>query len=164
MSKNIKLSAPWVTYFRKIEALFSPDPDVDVKFDEDKHVITLFVKGDDKADAITELLPFQKEFGNVTVTIKVVPANTEEYTTADLYNLAFKGSPVLSFIETIDGVFSNNVNYVVFANKVVQFFNDNMGDIHGLTSTLYQDIAKEIFGTRKDVFFCTDVDDELEEK
>ena len=157
MSKNVKLAAPWVTYFRKIEALFGADPDVDVRLDEEKKVITLYVSGEDKADAIAQLLPFQKEFGNVTVQINVVPANREEYQTIDLINLAFKGNPNLSYIETVDGIFSNKINYVVFKNEVVQYFNDNLNDIHGLTSTLYQDIAKDIFGTNKDVCFCTDV-------
>lgn len=158
MSKNIKLSSPWVTYYKKINALFGVDPDVTVRFDEDKYTICLYVTGEDKANAISKLLPMQKEFGNVVVNINVIPANEDEYTTADLFNLAFKGSPALSFIETIDGVFSNRINYIVFANKVVQYFNDNLGDIHGVTSTLYQDIAKEIFENRKDVCYCTDLD------
>ena len=115
------------------------------------------VSGEDKSDAIAQLLPFQKEFGNVTVQINVVPANREEYQTIDLINLAFKGNPNLSYIETVDGIFSNKINYVVFKNEVVQYFNDNLNDIHGLTSTLYQDIAKDLFGTNKDVCFCTDV-------
>ena len=50
--------------------------------------------------------------------------------------------------------------YVVFKNCVVQFFNDNLNDAHGLISTLYQDIAADILdgpGTIG-VYYCTDVE------
>ena len=39
----------------------------------------------------------------------------------------------------------NSFTYVVFEKEVVQYWNDNLGDINGLRSTLYQDLAKEIF-------------------
>lgn len=50
--------------------------------------------------------------------------------------------------------------YVVFKNCVVQFFNDNLNDIYGNISTLYQDIAREIFADAEweGVFYCTDVE------
>ena len=51
--------------------------------------------------------------------------------------------------------------YVVFKNCVVQFFNDNLNDPHGVLSTLYQDIAREVFGDcgmAGGVAYCTDVE------
>ena len=51
---------------------------------------------------------------------------------------------------------TNPLTYVVLKKEVVQFFNDNLNDIHGLETTLYQTIAKDVFdGTG--VFFCTDI-------
>lgn len=55
-----------------------------------------------------------------------------------------------------EGIFSNPITYIVFKNKVVQFWNDDLSDIYGNRSTLYQDIAKEIFGESSGIFFCTD--------
>ena len=52
-------------------------------------------------------------------------------------------------------------NYVVFENKVVQFFNDDLSDIHGNKSTLYQEIAKDIFGDCDNIYFCTDTKEEI---
>jgi len=53
-------------------------------------------------------------------------------------------------------LFNNPVDYVVFRNEVVQFFNDEMGDPNGLKSTLYQDIAKDVFADKDGIFFCTE--------
>ena len=158
MSKNIKLSAPWVTYFRKLEALFGEDPDIDVRLDEDKYIITLYVKGNDKADALNQLLPYKKEFGGVTVGINVVPANEDDLSKEDLFSIAFRGNPAFSYMTSIDGILSNRFTYVVFKNKVVQFYNDNLGDVHGFCSTLYQDLAKEIFENEKGFYYCTDIE------
>ena len=59
-----------------------------------------------------------------------------------------------------DNVWFYGATYVVFKNCVVQFFNDNLNDCHGIISTLYQDIAAELF---KDadligVYYNTDVE------
>ena len=62
LSANIKLSPPLVTYYRQIEALFGKDPDVNVEYDEDERIITLMVKGNEKASAIESLLPTKKRF------------------------------------------------------------------------------------------------------
>jgi len=52
---------------------------------------------------------------------------------------------------------------VVFKNCVVQFFNDNLNDAHGVISTLYQNIAAEIFedANLPGVHYCTDVERKL---
>ena len=49
--------------------------------------------------------------------------------------------------------------YVIFANKVVQYFNDSLSDAHGVCSTLYQDIARDVFGDDCGVYFCTDLEE-----
>ena len=50
----------------------------------------------------------------------------------------------------------NDFNFVVFVPEVVQFYNDDLGDINGLCSTLYQDLAKDLFGEEAGIYFCTD--------
>jgi hypothetical protein len=52
---------------------------------------------------------------------------------------------------------------VVFVPKVVQYYTDNLGDINGFRTTLYQELAKELFGESeltRGVYFCTDIIDE----
>ena len=158
---DMKLSAPWVNYFHELEALFREDPDVKLTYNNDDKSITLYVNGTAKAEALEELLPEEMDFGQVTLSIIVIPSN-EKRTKASLLKDAFAGNEAFSFMETIQGPMSNPMTFIVFKNKVVQYYTDNMGDIYGQRSTLYQDMAKEIFGESEGVFFCTDLPKEEE--
>lgn len=158
MSKlNVNISSPWVTFYREIEALFGSDPEIKIVFDEDKNEIKLYVDNHRKADALTQLLPSKREFGNVTLLIDVVPPNVDSYDIQSLYEAAFENNPAFAYVEHVDGLFT--MDYVVFKNKVVQYFNDDMSDVHGNCSTLYQEIAKNVLETVPGVFFCTDVEE-----
>ena len=156
MDKKLKLSSPWMSYYHKLQAMFKDDPEIKLDFDEDNIEVKMYVDNEDKADALQKLLPAEKVFGSVVMRITVVPANVGE-SKAHLFETAFSGNPAFSFIISVEDVFTNPVNYVVFKKEVVQYFNDNLGDYHGNCSTLYQDIALEIFGDMDGIFFCTDV-------
>ena len=41
--------------------------------------------------------------------------------------------------------------------KYLKRRNDDLSDAHGICSTLYQDLAKEVFGESEGIFFCTEV-------
>lgn len=153
----MKLSAPWVNFYNEIKALFEQDPEIKISFDEETPEVKLFVENNRKADALTQLLPAEKEFGNVTLKVTVVPAN-EELSKLDLISEAFFGNPALSYVwkaVTPLGEF----DYAVFENKVVQYFNDDMRDINGNRSTLYQELAKDVFGEEANLCFCTEAVD-----
>lgn len=156
MSNGVKLSPPWVKYFREMEALFKNDPHIRMTFDEDNYVIKLYVEGAVKAEALTALLPAEKVFGNVTVKTEVIPANLNAEDPLELFKAAFEGNPTLSYVKEGSGVFKDSFKYVVFRPEVVQFFNDDLGDVNGYCSTLYQDIAKDIFTANDNVYFCTE--------
>ena len=78
-----------------------------------------------------------------------------------MFRKAFEGNPAFSYAVTVGGISSNDFNYVVFKNKVVQYWNDNLGDINGNESTLYQEIAKDIFEDCTGIYFCTDTEKNL---
>lgn len=159
--KELKLSAPWVVYFRQIESLFGEDPEIKVEFDEENIEVKLFVENESKADAIAKLLPMSKKFGNVELKITVIPANAENWK-AQIVSEAFKGNPAVVDIKTIKiEEMSNPMCFVIFKKEVVQYFSDNAGDYHGLTSTLYQDLAKELIPA-EGIYYCTD--NEMDEK
>ena len=155
---KVNLSAPWVTFYRELEALFGEDPDITVVYDEDNGKISLFVDNPDKADALTQLLPAERMFCNVSIKINVVPGNTLAESKANLFLRAFKDNPAFAYGKTVAGVFSNDISYIVFKNKVVQYFNDDLGDVNGNRSTLYQELAKDIFEDHEGVCFCTDIE------
>lgn len=157
---RIKMSAPWDIFYREIDELFKEDPDIQIVYNEETKEIKLYVKPSEKATALNDLLPTGMTYGNVTQKITVVPANafTHNYVVdnAQKFAVAFENNPVLSRIETVGEIFANPITYVVFINKVVQYFNDDIGDINGQCSTLYQEIAKNVFGTINGIYFCTD--------
>ena len=146
MDKTVKSCSPWVTYVHKLNALFGQDPDIEIVFDESEMKVKLLVVGADKAASLDRLLPGSITFGNVgALTIEVVPANKEK-SKADLFRDAFEGNPLYSRTMDIqpDGT-KNAFTYVMFYKKVVQYWNDNLGDPHGNVSMMAQDLATEIF-------------------
>lgn len=162
---KLRLSAPWFGYYEKVKALFGDDPDVQLVFDEDNMKLNIYVSSQLKADALSQIFPTEKEWGNTTLTIDVIPANTnaiitvkylvnEELPMHKLMYYAFCDNPHFIDVIHFDTIF--DVTYVVFKKEVIQYYNDNMSDPNGFVSTLAQEIAKEIFNVPAGVFFCTE--------
>ena len=153
--EKLNLSAPWITFAHEITALFEKDPEIKVIYDNDEAIVKLYVENAEKAEALQALLPESRSFGNVTVKIVVIPANALDERPTSLFLKAFEGNPVLSYVKDVECPLGK-FNYVVFRNEVVQFFNDQLDDVNGNKSTLYQDIAKDVFEEKNTaVFFCT---------
>lgn len=163
---KLKLCAPWQEHYEMIKAMFAEDPDVFVLMDEEQYEIRIYVNEQAKADALEAILLHEVVFGNIMLKINVIPANQMPEKEADqsveaLFEVAFDGNSALSYVKTLDGPFEFNATYVVFAKEVVQYYRDDLSDIHGLRSTLYEDLAREIFAKTLGVYFCTD-DEETE--
>lgn len=156
---NLGLSSPWMIYFKEIETLFKDDPEVHISFNDDDYTITLRVDNEEKASALEKLLPLERTFGNVTVKIQVIPANGFTTTKAILFEQAFDGNPNFVCLQTASKGIFTDLAYVVFKRRVAQFFADELNDLNGNRSMLYQDIAADVFGDISDVFFCTDTDE-----
>lgn len=156
----VNLMSPWTEYYRKVEVLFKADPEVRVVYDDEKREVCLYVENADKAFALSEVMPTHIDFGNVTLDISIIPANSlaksvrikaEEY-----FRYIFDKNPILVDIQSVYGIFSNPITYVVFRKEVVQYFNDDLGDINGICSTLWQNIANDVFTEAEGAYFCTD--------
>ena len=166
---SLNLAPPWVIFANEVAQMFKYDSEVHVVYNETDDSLKIYVDDPEKAVALTSLLPTEKSFGNVIMTVSVIPANKnnikanlKDYVTpAYLFETAFKGNGALAFVKVIQGIFPNDLTYVVFRNRVVQYFNDDLGDIYGQCSTLYQEIAKNIFVKQEGVFFCTDVEERV---
>jgi len=157
--KTTKLSPPWQTYMHELEAMFGEDPDISIRFDENGMIIKLFVNNQAKCDALDKILRKEQAFGNVKLKIEVVPPNADDIDILDTFNAAFLGNPALKYTVPIEcplGIF----RYAVFQNKVVQFFNDQLDDLNGNKSMLFQEIARDIFADGLDVNYCTDTKDD----
>ena len=155
----IKKSSPWVTYYREVDALFKKDKEVFVVFDEENVEIKIYVSDQVKADAIRCLMPLEKDFGNVILKINVIPSNGNQLRGVSTTNIlkiacdAFLDNNAVYMVTDVGAVF--DLVYVIFRKEVVQFFDDNIGDINGNCSTLYEMIARDVFEDIG-IKYCTD--------
>ena len=154
---EMKLSSPWITYVHEIQKMFERDSEVRVMYDDESKEVKLFVDSAQKAEALEKILRHEKTFGNVVLKIAVVPSNKEK-DILDVFNDAFFGNAALSYTIPIESPLGIH-RFVVFDGKVVQFYNDQLDDLNGNKSTLYQEIAKDIFEDKLAVNFCTEVVD-----
>ncbi len=145
------MQAPWIIYAKQIKKLFENDKDVTISLDE--YVLELKVEGPAKADALRKLLPEVVNFGNIDLKINVIPANQDD-SPLNLYKKAFEGNPIVKDIISREE-FGAIRNYVLFKKQVVQYENDDISDANRICSTLYQEIAKEIFTDGPEMNFCT---------
>jgi hypothetical protein len=158
---GVQLAPPWIAHYHKIQALFEHDPDVKVMYNNDDYTVTIGVVGDAKAQAITRLVKPEVVFGNITLKIKVVPANTNKVDIIDTFKTAFSGNPTVVAAEKINLPGTGTANHVVFRKEVVQFFNDDIGDVYGVESTLFENIANDVFvySSNDPVYYSTDIKD-----
>lgn len=155
-NKELNMMSPWAEYFNQLVAFFKEDDDVRVEYDNEAMVIKIYVDGAAKAEALSKLLPTSKKFGNVEVKVNIIPANPLDTSRIGLFKKAFEGNRAVADIETISDISSNDFNFVIFKPEVVQYYNDDLSDFNGICSTLYQDLAKELFGETEGCYFCTD--------
>lgn len=153
--ENTNISAPWVTHYHMIEALFKDDPEITVEYDKENTTVKLFVRNQDKAEALTKLMPTEVPFGNVKLRISVIPANTI-WKPDDYIRKAFVGNPIFDDVCEVGIHQGATLYYALFKKEVIKFFDDNLGDPHGNVFTLAQDIAKNVLtNTPAGVFYST---------
>jgi len=159
MDQNkLKLSAPWYIYVRELRVLFGKDPGINIVFDEDNLEVKLYVEDPEKAEAISQLLPCEQIFGAVSLKISVVPGNNLTGAgRAALYSTAFKGNPIFSHCSEFQGLYNQPITHVVFKKEIAQYFSDDLGTEQGITSVLYQDVARDLIGL-DGVCFSTEVE------
>ena len=124
---KLQVLSPWMVFYREIDAMFKKDPEVQVVYDEVEQVIKLFVDNTSKADALAQILPDEKEFGNITLQIVVIPANNLlQSSPDDLLRRALRYNDAVWSVESTKDVPGFPcLTYVIFNKEVVQYFTDN---------------------------------------
>ena len=167
---RLKISPPWVIFIEKVRALFDGDPEIAINADWNGNApsVVLSTNNPDKAAALVRLLPTEKQYGNVTLTIGIdspTISNLAFPSAKELFETAFSKNPAFAYTVRPEGYWYPDFTYVVFKNVVVQFFCDNLNDPHGIVSLLYQDIAEEVFADMQQfscgVAYCTDVESKV---
>lgn len=138
MENQTHLSPPWEGLQRKLAALFAQDSEVTVEstFAADKKHIDVRVDNPAKAGALGYLLPEKVEFGNVRVVIDVIPA--KKPSVASLLRAAFVGNPALKGVTVV-----KDMTFAEFEPRAVQFWNDDFGNPHGVSTALMETLASE---------------------
>jgi hypothetical protein len=159
-SRRVTLLPPWSAYINRIKELFKEDPQIiiNTNFNSEHPSVSLATNNPDKASALLKLLPLEKEFGGVTLKINVdcYKFSNKAFTSVkELFKTVFYKNPVLEYVKEVNDQYSPPFSYVIFKNEVVQFYDDNLSDPDGYTSTLYQDIASEVFNDLNGVAYCT---------
>ena len=172
---KINLISPWDEYYNKMVAFFKDDSDVTVLYDsqeDDTKYIKVLVDNPEKATALEMLLNKEKDFGGIKLIVTVVPADdipkdiardmrlwAEDAKYYGLYRSALIGNSNFATVQEIKGMLGFDATFVVFKKKVIQYYNDNIGDLNGMKSTLAEEIARDIFIPNSGVFFNTDIKD-----
>ncbi len=141
--------APWDEYAQAAKALFADDPDVTVddavEVDGGDYKVVVRVHGDDKAKSISELMPTELTFGNVTLYVEVVPDNERELTVADHIRRAFAGNRL--FVDVLDVPLTSETfgaTYVLFLPECVQYYSDDLRSPYGATTVAVEEVARKV--------------------
>ena len=148
VESKMKLSPPWITYQRKLEALFEKDKDIEVGQiyeTEDGYDLWIYVHTEKKHEALKHLLPSYLDFGNVKVKITLkCNAEDETFDVVQTVKDLFEGNERVFDIKEIKDFAQAQHLFVRFKPEVVQFFNDDTSDLNGNWSGLAQDIARDV--------------------
>lgn len=153
VNSNIKMSAPWDIFYRKLSELFGRDKEIRIEYDRDCFEIKMYVDNTDKANALSALLPDKKEFGGVTLTISVIPAN-KPYDSATLIKTAFNGNPVFLGIKSRE-ILGANIKYALFTDQAANYYSDDISEYDGKTYVFYRDLARDVIDGADDIHFGT---------
>ena len=142
MKEDLKLGTPWTIYANRVKALFEYDKDVRVEYDYETRKLVVHVDGSDKAESIKRLLPSSMTYGNVVLSIAIVPSDllgTEE----DLFRKAFEGNPALESVVESCGP-AGDVSYALFAPAITQIHEDDLSEFDGMKTITYAELAKSV--------------------
>lgn len=152
--ENLKLVSPWVNFYREVETLFRHDEDVKVALDSDDMQLRIYVADERKAAALEKLMPKERTFGEITLKITVIPPN-RKFSDLDLFRIAFDGNGAFNRTVSASTPFGDEVDFVIFEPIVAQYFNDDIGDYYGLRTTVFEELARDVFGDIGNVHFST---------
>lgn len=151
------MMSPWDEYVQAAKSLFEDDPDVVVEdatlLESGDYRVVVRVHGDDKAESISELMPTELTYGNVTLYIDVVPDNEAELTVADHIRRAFAGNPLyIDVVEPTTSLTTFGAVYVLFMPSCVQYYSDNLGSPYGAITVAVEEVARKVLNLPDGVF------------
>lgn len=143
MPEKVNLSSPWAIWVRKLRALFERDDEVSVQYDEEEMRVQVRVSNAIKADALAQIIPTERHFGNVALDVAVVPCN-EDATPEQVWRWAFDGNPALAGTEVDALPDGSPITFALFAPECAQYFADDLTNPLGLQTRTYEQLAHDV--------------------
>ena len=140
---NLTLASPWAIYASEVDALFELDDEVTVEYDNVAPRLVVRVANAVKADALAQLLPTERTFGNVTLGVSVVPDN-DSATDEQLWRWAFDGNPAFAGVATDAMPDGSPVTFAMFEPECVQYMADDTTNPYGLRTRTYEQVARDV--------------------
>lgn len=156
---KLQLFPPIVSYTNAIRELFKRDPEITMQWSDETATLTMLVDNPEKASALTNYLPDIKKIGRQEVKINIIPSNGLAGAPVTEIDKVFAGNPIYNFSKKFPiDAFGNPIHYVVFNKEVIQYYENDLGDIYGMRSVLAEDLAREVLENTEGIYFCTDKD------
>lgn len=141
--EDIKISAAWFTYQKKMVCFFEYDSDVKVEDfvpgKDGEFILPIRVSTAKKALALQRILVPCVDFGNVRVSVRIECDEIE-----DTIKTAFAGNCLVQDITSLD-IPGRCAEYVRLKPEVIQFLNDDISSYTGTSTFLAENIARDIF-------------------
>ena len=142
---------PWYDYVKKVELFFKKDPDIYIEFNCASYVLDIYTNNQFKAAALQYLLPTYVNFETAEIDININNTSDEkaynsEYMTpyGHLSQLA-QDNPIFVSVNLNEFI---NITEVIFSAEIIQYGENK--------STLYEDIARELFCPNNDIQYYTE--------
>lgn len=170
----VSLSPPWYTFANEVKYTYGMSRCVQVnnlvEVDGEYH-LTINAYDDCIAEALRQVLPLTKDFGNIDVDItifnskgEVVPVINQVYTRetlAELYCRALTCNPFFRGVVLKPDVLPSTVGdvIVIIDKKVIQFYDDDISDLcanfNEVAAKVFKDVSNILFETDLTVNFST---------
>lgn len=141
---------PWYDYVKKIELFFKKDPDIYIEFNCASYVLDIYTNNQFKAAALQYFLPTCVDFETVEIDININSLinektyNPEYITPYGHLSLLAQDNPIFVSVNLND--FTNIVE-VIFSATIIHYGENK--------STLYENIAREIFHPDNTIIYTT---------
>ena len=160
MNKKLKLSPPWDGHMNMLASFFKGDDRVRVGGGTNNRVGTIEVFDTKMYAALEQVLRKRLRFGNVTLTINLVPANGMKKPKGEMTDLA-----ALKYVLSKNPAFAKFITrktelgasvYCLFRPVVLMWYNDNLCSPWKQSASVYELEAQTVFKDEIGVSYATE--------
>lgn len=142
---NEYAAAPAMYY--RLRAILAADPDITMEYDHKSTTVNIIVAADDRAEALSEILPSEYEFKDGEVLHVLINGMTFEHSQdldEDTIRLAFWENPYFVDVKRVESPMGGR-DFVVFKNTTIAYKADNYGNPAGYYVKTAEQLAVSVF-------------------